>query len=94
MVESVQPYQFEPLTAPEELEAIREWITNQREGHSEGEEEEGDDDIRWCECDCCEAMLMAKESICCKEIWEATTKMGQAACITFASVAWKSMPGF
>ena len=68
---------------PEELEAFRERARSRREGSSNGEEGEDNSkesrigNNRWCFCGRCVAIPTTKESICCKEIREASDKMTQ-----------------
>ena len=77
-VNSIEPYAFEPLLTMEEIETRRQ----QREEPQRGEEENRADletrigNNEWCLCCECPAMTTAKESICCKEVSKAATKMG------------------
>ena len=69
----------------EELENCWERIRNvegrQCEGHSELSETRIGHN-RWCVCGKCLLMATEKESVCCKEVWEITLKMGTQVCIT------------
>ena len=76
MSQHVDPYLFEPLMTMEEFENHQERIKNVEErlriiGRN-----------RWCACGKCLPMATEKESICCREVWEITLKMGTYVCIT------------
>ena len=85
MAQPIEPYLFEPLMTTEELRDLRERMGNDEERVHEENRDHPEDRIghnRWCLCGNCPSMPTAKEAICCKEISEATDKMGSNVCIT------------
>ena len=69
----------------EELENLRERLENEEEQHSEGRTEVQEtrfDHNRWCKCRKCPPMSTDKESVCCRELDEAHSKIGDHSCIT------------
>ena len=80
MAEHIEPYNFEPQRTTDEPGPRQ-----QRDNYDERHEQELEPRIghnRWCTCQNCPAMTTAKESVCCREIWEALDKMESQRCIT------------
>ena len=76
---------IEPLMTTEELKDLSERMGNDEERVYEENRDHPEDGIchnHWCLCGNCPSMATAKEAICCKEISEATYKMGSNVCIT------------